>query len=227
MEISFAFNHLLLTGLLLTTLFSAFVRAENSAARDSDLKSVVEKTQILLGEIVEKSFPELRETKIKVKTFKSQKNYFKARFAFSRFLTFRKMQTIIFVNPLVFERNAPAEGIRAILAHELAHALYYNERNRLKLFGLIGLIDGGFEAQFERNADLVAVYRGYGEGLIIYRNWLYQNVPADDLKVKKRNYFTPDELKVLTPAVSGNLSIFEKLKKNVPRNLSEVEKALN
>lgn len=210
----------------MSTLFSAFVRAENSAAQDNDRESVIEKTQILLDEIVEKSYPELKETKIKVKTFKSQKNYFKARFTFSRFLTFRKMQTIVFVNPLVFERNAPAEGIRAILAHELAHALYYKEKNRLKLLGLVNLIDNGFEAKFERNADLVAVYRGYGECLIIYRNWLYQNVPADDLKVKKRNYFTPDELKILTPAVAGNLKIFEKLRKNVPRNLSEVEKAL-
>lgn len=188
-------------------------------------QTVVEKTQNILYEIVEKSFPELDAKKIRVKTFKSSATFFKTQFSFGRFLTFQGMRTTIFVNPLVFERKAPEEGIRAILAHELGHALYYKQKTRLRLFGLIGLIDGGFNAKFERRTDLVAIERGYGAGLIVYREWLYQNVSGKSVAEKKRDYFTPEEITLLIAAFEKHPKLFEKLKKNVPRNLNEVEKA--
>lgn len=188
-------------------------------------QTVVEKTQNILYEIVEKSFPELDAKKIRVKTFKSSATFFKAQFSFGRFLTFRGMRTTIFVNPLVFENNAPEEGIRAILAHELGHALYFKEKNRLQLVGLVSLIDGGFTAKFERRTDLVAIERGYGEGLIKYREWLYRNVPPNNLAEKLRNYFTPEEIRLLMQANENNPKLFDQLKKRVPRNLKEVENA--
>lgn len=189
-------------------------------------QTAVEKTKKIVNELIEKSYPELDSQKIGVKTFKSSSTFFKAQFSFSRFLTFRGMRTTIFVNPLVFERNAPEEGIRSILAHELGHALYYKERKRVQLIGLIGLINGGFNAKFERRTDLIAIERGYGEGLIAYREWLYQNVSAKSLAEKKRDYYTPEEIRLLIEAVDKNPRVFEKLKKTVPRNLNEVEKAL-
>jgi hypothetical protein len=136
------------------------------------------------------------------------------------------MQTTIFVNPSVYLRKAPEEGIRAILAHELAHALYYKSGNRFRLLGLAALVNGGSTAKFERRADLVAIEKGYGAGLIKYREWLYENISDKQIIVKKRNYFTPEELKILIEVYEKNPSVMSRLKKDVPRNLAEVKKAL-
>lgn len=186
----------------------------------------IEQTSKIVNEVIAKSYPELVNTNIKIKTFQSKTDYFKARFSFTNFLTFQKIQTIIFVNPLVFEKNAPENGIRAILAHELAHALYYQGKNRLQLFGLVKLLNGESSAKFERGADLVAIFRGYGKGLIEYREWLYTNIPPQNIAIKKRNYFTPEEINLLILTFEANKSVFERLSKNVPLNLIELEKEL-
>lgn len=199
------------------TLLPSFVYAQTSP---------IERTQKMLNEIVERSFPELDAKKIRIKTFESHSTYFKTQFSISRFLTFRELRTTIFVNPLVFESNAHEEGIRAILAHELGHALYFKEKNRFELLGLVSLVNGGFTAKFERRTDLIAIERGYGDGLIKYREWLYENVPPNNMAEKRRNYFTPEEIRLLMQATEKNPKLFEKLKKKVPRNLNEVEKAL-
>ncbi len=190
---------------------------------DSD---VIKKTRQLVKEIVERSFPELEGEKIEIKSFKSRTNYFKTQFSISRFLTFRKMKTIVLVNPEVFAQNAPDEGIRAILAHELGHALFYKERQRLQLLGLIRLASGKFTARFERQTDLTAIERGYGKGLLIYREWLYERVSGKSLERKKRHYFTPEEINLLIAAFEKDPKSAQKLKKNVPRNLDELKKAV-
>ncbi len=182
----------------------------------------IEKAQKLVGEIVEKSFPELKDAKIDVKTFASQSDYFKSQFSFSRFLTFRQMRYIVFVNPKVFEKNAPDDGVRSIIAHELAHVLYFKKRNRLELLGLVNLTSKNFTQQFERKADLEAISRGYGEGLKSYRNWLYQNISAMKLEEKKRNYFSPDEIDLLLKKLNEKPEIIEKWRKKVPRNSNEI-----
>lgn len=198
------------------TAFSQSPNAETSAVR---------KTREMLVEIIEQSFPELDAKKIRVRPFQSRATFFKTQFSVSRFLTLRAMRTTVLVNPLVFEKNAPEAGIRAILAHELGHALYYAGKNRFELFGLIGLANDGFNAKFERRTDLTAIERGYGDGLIAYREWLYRNVPAKNLAAKKRDYFTPEELRVLVPAIKRKPEIIKMLVKKVPRNLSETLKA--
>lgn len=200
------------------TAFSQSPSAETSAVR---------KTREILVEIIEQSFPELDAKKIRVRPFRSRTTFFKTQFSVSRFLTLRAMHTTVLVNPSVFEKNVPQNGIRAILAHELGHALYYAGKNRFKLFGLIGLADNGFTAKFERRTDLTAIERGYGDGLIAYREWLYRNVPAKNLAAKKRDYFTPDELRVIIRAIERKPEIIKMLVKKVPRNLSETIKAVS
>jgi hypothetical protein len=153
-------------------------------------------TRQYASEIIEKSFPELKNKKIEIKTFSSDSDYFQSRFTFGRFLTFRALRYVIFVNPSVYERNAPEKGIRAILAHELSHIAYYVRKNRLQLLGLVSLVSDNFTRKFERRTDLEAISRGYGPGLISYRNWLYENIPPKNVKIKKRNYLTPEEIEV-------------------------------
>ncbi len=189
-------------------------------------QDAVEKTRALVNEIVTKSYPEIKLEKIRIKTFKSNSNYFKARFSYTRFFTFQKMRHLLYVNPSVFEKGAPGEGIRGIVAHELAHILYYTEKNRFELLGLASLASKSFTTKFERRADLEAIARGYGEGLIKYREWLYKNVPASKLDNKKRDYFTPEEIRLLIPALNKNPDLLDKLKDDVPLNLAETERAV-
>lgn len=193
--------------------------------RTTDKKSAIEKTLKLLSGVRSESYPEISEKDIKLETFSSDSDFFKARFSFTRYLTLRHLKTIIFVNPAVFDGDVSHNALRAILTHELAHALYYQTRNRLRLLGLLKLTTNDFTAEFERRADLIAISRGYGKGLIEYREWLYRNIPKKKLETKRRNYFTPEEITILIEAFKRNPSIFDKLSKKVPRNLEETVEA--
>ncbi len=185
-------------------------------------KEAVEKTRKIVGEIIEKSYPELKPAKIEIKLFQSDSNYFKSQFSIARFLTFQKISYVIFVNPEIFRRNAPENGIRAILAHELAHVLYYQRKNRFQLFGLAGLTSKNFTAKFERRADLEAIARGYGEGLKSYREWLYQNIPLKRVKAKQRDYFSPEEIDLMLGILQKKPEMIEVWRKRVPRSLKEI-----
>ncbi len=200
---------------------------QRNVSSNDNQKNVVAETTRIVAEIVEKSYPELRTARISVKTFHSRSDYYRSRFSFSRFLTFRKLHFLIFVNPQVFEKNAPANGIRAIIAHELAHAAYYRRHNRFELFGLIALQSKSFTARFERGADLQAIKRGYGAGLKEYREWLYQNIPAKQIARKKRDYFSPEEIDLIVEAIKEKPAWIDSWIKNVPRNLAEIEAAIN
>jgi Zn-dependent protease with chaperone function len=193
-----------------------------SLDQNSDSKKILDRASLLLNEIKAASYPELRGADFQVKLFESQSDYFRARFAVPHFLTGRRMRYIVFVNAAVFTRRAPEEGVRAILAHELAHVLYFKGRNRLQLLGLVRLASKGFTARFERWADLQAIARGYGEGLKAYRKWLYQNIPAKNVREKKRDYFSPEEVDAIVSAAQRRPELLAYWLGHVPRNLKEI-----
>ncbi|HST23958.1 MAG TPA: hypothetical protein VLR90_22825 [Blastocatellia bacterium] len=193
-----------------------------SVAQNSDPKKTLDRVSILMDEIKAASYPELRGADIQVKFFESRSDYFRARFAVPQFLTGRKMRYIVFVNADVFTRQAPEEGVRAILAHELAHVLYFRQRNRLRLLGLVRLTSKGFTSRFERWADLQAIARGYGEGLKEYRKWLYQNIPAKNMREKKRDYFSPEEIDAIVSSAQRQPELLAYWLEHVPRNLKEI-----
>jgi len=190
--------------------------------QNSDSKKILDRASRLLNEIEAASYPELRGADIQVKLFESQSDYFRARFAAPQFLTGRRMRYIVFVNASVFTRRAPEEGVRAILAHELAHVLYFRRRNRLHLLGLVRLASKGFTARFERWADLQAIARGYGEGLKEYRKWLYQNIPVKNVSEKKRDYFSPEEINAIVSAAQRRPELLVYWLRHVPRSLKEI-----
>ncbi len=167
--------------------------------------AATERTRALAREVQTASYPELSGVNIDLKEFRSDSDYFQSRFNFGRFFTGRKMRYVIYVNPLVYERGCPEAALRAIIAHELAHVLYYRRRNRLQLFGLARLAGKDFTARFERGADLEALTRGYGTGLKEYRLWLYRNIPPRKLPEKRRNYFSPEEIDALISGAAGIL----------------------
>lgn len=200
------------------------VQVADDAESDAE-KFAVAETKRITEEIVAASFPELKDAKIEIKTFRSRSDYFRSRFSVSRFLTLRKLHYLIFVNPQVFEKNAPAIAIRAIIAHELAHAAYYRRHNRFGLFGLIALLSDSFTARFERAADLLAIGRGYGAGLEEYRMWLYQNIPAKKVAAKRRDYFSPEEIDLIREAIKSKPSLIDYWLKKVPRSAAEIRLA--
>lgn len=162
-----------------------------------DHASAVARVRKISARVIENSFPKLVGRSIEVRSFESNSTFFKTRFSVSRYLTFRGTRILLGVNPCVFSLAAPADGIEAIIAHELAHAENYFERNAFERLGLIRLLDGGTLTKFERRTDLVAIERGYAPGLIKYRHWLYENVTEKQAEKKRRNYFSPEEIAAL------------------------------
>lgn len=198
-----------------------------TSAQISDAKkSAIKATEKIASEILPNSYPEIKSRKIRYKTFESDSNFFKARFSYGRFLTFQRMRHLIYVNPKVFKQGAPEKGIQAILAHELAHVLYYTKKNRLELLGLASLMSKSFTQKFERKADLEAISRGYGEGLIIYRRWLYKNIPQKKLMEKKRNYFSPEEIELMIDVLKSQPKKIGDWKKKVPLNMQDIRNSV-
>jgi hypothetical protein len=189
--------------------------AAQSAARTLD------RARVLVNEIISASYPELKGTAIQIKLFESKSDYFKARFGVPQFF-FGPMEYLVFVNPRVFDRGAPDAGVRAILAHELSHVLYFKTRNRLKLLGLVRLASKTSTHRFERWADLQAISRGYGEGLKEYRQWVYQNIPASKLAAKRLTYFSPDEIDAILFALRARPDLLSYWLKHVPLKLDQI-----
>lgn len=177
----------------------------------------------VLGEIQTQAYPELEKKEIRLRTFHSKSDYFKTGFSLWRFFLFQRMHYYVNVNPEVFARNAPADGVCAILGHEMAHVADLSHGNRIRLLRLVGLLSSSYTARFERRADLEAIRRGFGAGLIDYRNWVYKNIPPAKIEQKKRNYFSPQEITAILDLTRANPQLFENWKRKVPLNESEIK----
>lgn len=171
-----------------------------------------------------RSFPEIKTEKLKIKLFHSESNFFKARFSICRYLTFQRMRHNVYVNPVVLERKLPEVALEAVLAHELSHVAYYTRKNRFELLGLVRLLNGKATVEFERKADLDAIGRGFGEGLIAYRRWLYQQISPKEEAAKRKIYFSPAEIELIMRALHEKPELFASWKKNVPLSIEKVRK---
>lgn len=176
--------------------------------------------------VAAKAYPEIKLSKLSFRSFSSRTNFFKSRFSICRFLTFRPMRHVVYFNPAAFENGLTEEAMDGIIAHELAHVLYYTEKNRLQLLGMVRLLSSDENAEFERRADIEAISRGYGKGLAEYRRWLFQHIPGSALKGKTRNYFAPDEILMISEALKRDPGLAEKLRRRVPRNKEELREIL-
>jgi hypothetical protein len=199
----------------------AFSTPTTSRIQDRQAPSV-EGIRSLVDELIATSYPELRGVEIQIKLLHDDADYFRTRFGIPQFLFGRRMHYLIRVNPKVCSLQTPEAGVRAILAHELAHVLYLNNRNRAQLLGLARLISKGFTARFERWTDLQAISRGYGEGLKEYRQWLYQHIPQQKLPAKLRNYFSPEEIDAILSLSHERPELLTYWLKHVPRNIKEI-----
>jgi hypothetical protein len=176
-----------------------------------------------LGLVRQASFPELEKKTVKSRTFNSSSDYFRTRFSVSRFFLLRPMHYFVDMNPRIATSGPPVDSICAILAHELVHVFRMNDGNRLHLLGLVRLVSASYTARFERSADLEAIRRGYGAGLITFRQWVYNNIPVDAVSRKRRNYFSPEEITAILRLTQSNPELFGYWRKHVPLNLQQIE----
>ena len=133
------------------------------------------------------SYPQVKDVEIALRQMRSEYIYFESRFTFPSFFFGRKLRYMILFNSEAIARQVPPDGLRAIVAHELAHIDYFNRQSRMGLVSLIQLLWAPFAARFERAADLEAIALGYGPGLESYRVWLYRNVPAGRFRFRKKS----------------------------------------
>ena len=107
----------------------------------------------------------------------------------------RERSYLAFYNSRLFEAPPSGPATVAILVHELAHVVDYTEMSSQELaeFGVWYATQD--VAAYEHDTDLFAMERGCAPGLIGYREWLYDRIPADAVDEKKRVYYTPDEIR--------------------------------
>ena len=203
--------------LLLAELLASCARTSSPAPHPPQLRQI----ERIIDGVRQASFPRLASADITVYDLRSDFGYLQARFTVSSFFT-RKLRYMILFNSDAILRHVPGEGLRAIVAHELAHINYYESQSRMGLVSLVGLLLPSFTTRFERKADLNAIALGYGPGLEIYRTWLYRNIPGEAKGEKKRDYYTPQEIEALLQAETKRPGIMSNFQRCIPRNLSEI-----
>lgn len=128
------------------------------------------------------------------------------------------------VNPKIFDLDISKEALSAIVAHELEHTLDYIKGSFIGRIVPIGisLLIKKYRYRYERQTDLKTVLKGYGQGLIAYRNWQYLFLDKKALKVKKENYLTPAEIALIMSHLPQQEERIRKaLRGRAPKNLGE------
>ena len=187
-------------------------------------QSASERTGLLVERIRTSSYPELQTTQIQVRSFKSASDFFRARPRIPDFFVKKNLRYVVLVNPRAYELEVPEDGVEAIIAHELSHVAYLKKRNRLRLLTMVRLLSKSFAANFERRTDLDAISRGFGEGLKVYRHWLYQHIPQQSLAEKRRNYLSSEEIDAILLRIRQCPQLLDSWLKKPPRNLQEVQR---
>jgi len=170
------------------------------------------------------SFPELARVKFQITDFDSPNDFFRTRFSLPRFVFLLPMRYSVQVNPRLFTEQAPVSGVCAILAHELSHLTALSRGNRIRRLGLVRLVSGSYTTRFERQTDLEAIHRGYGEGLKVYRNWVYSHIALGKVAEKKQRYFSPEEIDAIEQRLREQPEILTYWRKHVPLSLDDVRK---
>lgn len=153
----------------------------------------------LVNHTRETYFPDLRHLNISIKEFNSDAYFLQARPDMKTVMKKpNHRRYFIEVNPKIFNCPPTFEALEAILVHEFEHIRDYNIRSSVEI-GVLGARYGlskKFRTRYERQTDEKALYQGVGAGLIQYRRWIYAQLTPEQIRVKKRYYFTPEEIEI-------------------------------
>lgn len=169
----------------------------NSFAQNCSEPMSLESFQTLVLETQLKYFPEISSSKIKVSTFDSDAYFLQAQPAMKTILKkSAKRLYEVQLNLRLLACPPETSSLEAILVHELEHVKDYESWSSKKIasHALKYVTDNNFRAKYERATDLKTMEKGFSQGLIGYRLWVYQWLTPKQLKVKQRFYFSPDEI---------------------------------
>lgn len=142
--------------------------------------------------ILHSKFPALQDDiKIGYRSF-DERGYFLQTDIDNLFAGPRKRSYFIEYNPALFTAKPPAsaKAIAGILAHELVHIQDYAERSVLRVVMLFIQAT----SVYERKTDKTAMDLGFSDGLMAYREWIYKQISPEEMALKKKNYYTPEEI---------------------------------
>ena len=201
--------------------YAALLESERSRV---EAEPTFQKLHRLVDGVRDRSYPRLKDAEVTMRDLRSDSVFFETRFTFSSYFFARKLRYMMMFNPEAMSLHVPEDGLRAIVAHELAHIDYFQGESRISLLGLVRLLSPSFTSRFERKADLEAIVLGYGPGLQQYRAWVYRNIPPNRVAEKKRDYFSPEEIEAILQAEKQNPDIMRTFGRCIPRDLAEIER---
>jgi hypothetical protein len=150
--------------------------------------------------LVAQSFPELQSKSIAHHTFDAADVFFESNLEVASLMPWHQgpVQYLVNYNPAVFRKGCPPAAIEGILAHELSHTLDYVNGGIPALLEIVNALRLPQSNQrYEHQTDLQAIFRGYGPGLIAYREWIYTQLTPGAIRQKQATYYTPDEIRLL------------------------------
>lgn len=152
-------------------------------------------TQAHLERVRQRSFPELEGQQIQLGRFEEADSFFQSGLDLGQLVQGHWIYQID-VNPRFLELDCPLAALDAVLAHELSHTLDYHNGGVGGILGILWQLLW-HPASYERHTDLQAIVKGYGPGLILYRQWQYQHLTSEQVKRKKTNYYSPEEITLI------------------------------
>jgi hypothetical protein len=150
-----------------------------------------------INEIKAQYFPELNQVELKLEILKSDAYFLQTCIHIPTALRAPLKRTYgIQVNENVFKCSPSSAAIKAILIHEISHINDYTKMSGGKLirFALKYATNKKFRTRYERETDETALKGGQAQGLKEYRDWVYQWLSPKQLEIKKRYYYTPEEI---------------------------------
>ncbi|MBS2021937.1 MAG: hypothetical protein JST92_05970 [Deltaproteobacteria bacterium] len=155
----------------------------------------VDQVTATVKKAIANAWPQLAPYDIRVVTFKSDQDYFKSETKVSTIeLNAKKRTYHVMVNEKLLA-DAPSDAaLYAIAVHELSHINDYRQMTSVQFIAWAAKYAVESQATYERQTDGAPLSRKLGCGLMEYRVWLYAHVDAKTLALKRKNYFTPEEI---------------------------------
>lgn len=152
--------------------------------------------QVVVDRMRDNLFPELEGVRITLMPNTSDTSYFSANLEIATLESPpRERSYLLHYSTLQFADPPPADAVTAILAHELKHVRDYTELDSQQM------VDFGIRyatepiSAYERQTDEHALQLDCGEGLILFREWLYDHVTPEVEAQKRIDYYTPEEIR--------------------------------
>jgi hypothetical protein len=144
---------------------------------------------------------DIADVEIKLYTIDDPDYFFVSNFGWRRILLGCDQYRIGY-NPLIFEQGIGDAALEGILAHELVHTEDYHRGSTLGTLLPIG-VRVSFQKsriQYERKTDIKTIQKGFADQLIAFKKFQYPLLSEEDLAIKKQEYLTPEEIKLVQAA---------------------------